>query len=116
MKFNRVFRFMFLAGVFATLCVMISVGVYITLAAGIIGLVVVSRRETLEASFLSEYLYWLLCIISFAVMTLALLPWAYFPAIGIAFCILSPLFGTIVYTVERSSSRPTQQKNREKTS
>ena len=108
MKFNRAVRSVCLAGAFAALCVMASViGALITLAAGVIGLAVVSRRDSPEAPGFSEYLQWLLCTISFVAMTLVLSPLAGLPAVWLALCILSPLFGTMIYAVERALSRTT---------
>ena len=108
MKFNRVVRCVLLAGAFAALCVMASVvGALITLAAGLIALAAVSRRDPSAASYFSEYLPWLLCTLSFVATTLVLSPFAALPAVVILLCILSPLFGTIIYAVERAISRPT---------
>ena len=108
MKFNRVIRSVCLAGAFAALCVILSaVGALITLAAGVISLAVMSRRDSSGAAGFSEYPLWLLCIISFGAATLVLSPLADLPAVWIALCILSPLLGTMIYTVERATSRPT---------
>ena len=92
-----------LAAFFAALCVFASVaGALITLAAGSIALMVVSRSDSFGKSGFSEYFSWLLCTFAFLVTTLVLSPFTAFAAVPLALCVLSPLFGTMIYVVERA--------------
>ncbi|REJ97021.1 MAG: hypothetical protein DWQ34_03070 [Planctomycetota bacterium] len=97
-----------LAAFFAGLCVFWSlVGALITLAAGLIALMLVSRSGPSRKSEFSEYFPWLLCTVSFVVTTLLLSPFAELSGVTIALCLLSPLFGTMIYIVERAVSHRT---------
>jgi hypothetical protein len=105
MSLARGLRCLVLAALFATLCVFTAiVGGLITLAAGLLGLILMPPSESVPESGLSEYRPWILSVLFFAGTTMALAPFADLPPIPAALCLLSPLFGTMVYTVERSVS------------
>ena len=113
MNLNRVVRSVLLAAFFAALCVFASVaGALITLAAGLIALMVIARSDSFGKSGFSEYFPWLLCTFSFVVTTLVLSPFAELAAIPIPLCLLSSLFGTMIYIVERAVRRPRTRKRR----
>ena len=103
MKLKRLLRSSSVAGAFAALCVMFTfVGAIVALAAGFIGLVIVSRQDPSKDSGFAEYPWWIWCTISFITATLVFSPMADLPAVWIAICLLSPLFGTASYVVERA--------------
>jgi Na+/H+-translocating membrane pyrophosphatase len=103
MMTNRIFRTVCLSVGVALLCAVAQiVGAIISLAAGIIGLSVLSRRESAGASFASEFSQWILCTVTFAVTTLLLSPLTNLLAISVAYCILSPLFGTMIMVIDRA--------------
>ena len=108
MTSTRVTRSVFVAAFFAALCVFtVLIGALVTLAAGTLALMLLSRDDASMKSGFAEFLPWVLCTTSFAVATLALAPFTQLSAVVVAFCVLSPLFGIMVYLVERLLSRPT---------
>ncbi len=77
-------------------------GVILTPVAGIIALIVMSRRKPSENSLLSEYFVWLLCLAFFNATTLALSPFLELPAEWFALFLTSPLFATMIFLVDRA--------------
>ena len=103
MRFKRILRCSCVAGTFAALGVLFgAIGAFAALAAGLIGLIVIARKNTSKDSGFGEYAWLMWCSLSFIVVTLVLSPMADLPAVWIALCLLSPLFGTASYVAERA--------------
>jgi hypothetical protein len=104
MSFKRALRCLIISAAFGALCEFTAVtGAIITLAVGLIALMRLPRDRTPTESSMSEFGAWSICVIGFAITTIALAPFI-FPlgvATALALCICSPLLGTMVYVVER---------------
>lgn len=107
MTLSRVTRSICIAGSLAAIgAVASTVGAILILVAGVASLAVVSRRTSSGSSEMTEFLPWLLCLFAFATVTLMMSPFVQVPAATISMCLLTPLFGTIAYIVERALVQP----------
>ncbi len=105
MRVDRAVRSVGLAACFATACVLTgTLGALACLALGILGLAICSRRQAPRdrAGERGAWGQWLLCCFAYAAFVVCLYPLAELEAVLAAFVVLSPLFGTTVYVLERA--------------
>src|SRR5437870_2808357 len=96
----RAIRCLLVAASFGALCEFTSVvGALITLGAGLLALMGTPRDIPMAESASSEYGAWLICVLGFALTTLALVPLGggLGGPVAVALCICAPLLGTMVY-------------------
>ena len=113
MTIARIIRCILVAGVLAVICVWTSVtGAAASLIVMAFALYLLPR-DAVQADF-AEFAPWLLCMLAFALFSVALIPMTELPATNLGLVLFCPVFGIAVFVFERLLASMTNVRRRRK--